>query len=163
MSTRKLPLIIFMSVFLLSCGKESINKNEKLKTLKTSNFGLNIDVPESWNITEDSEFSIEISRGGKGDGRLFYIKPADGIEGSEATTTMLTNAVEKKDGFKLVEEIKIKNGIGIKYEDKPGKNINKNYWFIITAQGKTYSVENGMYNDDGKYFDLEKAAIESIR
>lgn len=155
----KLITALSIVVILVSCGKSP----EKTKTMKLTTLGLEMDVPESWSVTKESETSTEISRGGKGDKRLFYIEPAEGIDGSAITFDILNASIKKKDGFKLVENVKLKNGMGIKYEDKPGKNVNKNYWFIIVAKGKTYSVENGIYNDEGEYYELEKSAIESIR
>lgn len=144
-----------------SCGGKK--EPEKTKTVQLTKYGVEMDIPESWSISKDSETSVEVSRGGKGDKRLFYVEPADGIDGSTVTFDMLKSTVKKKDGHKHTEDVQLKNGLGIRYEDKPGKDVNKNYWFIITVKGKTYSVENGIYNDDAKYYDLEKAAIESIR
>jgi hypothetical protein len=155
---RKLLLGLVAVGMLTACGKTV----EKTKTIQVASFNLEMEVPESWSVTKETEYSAEISKGGKGDTRLFYIKPMDADSGA-VTLELMKEAVVKKAGYTLKEEIQLKNGIGIRYEDKPGKKVNKKYWFIIQAKGKNWSVERGIYNNTTKYYDLEKAAIESIR
>ncbi len=158
--------IMFITSFLFySCSNEA--KQEAVATQTIDFLNLKIDMPGNWKIEKLSNGeTAEIGFPKKGGiESLMLIEP---IKSDTCITdpAIIAKQVESKKSYKLLESVILKNGTGIKYEfakGKDGSKISKSYWFVIQAKGKCFSIKNKIYNDEFEFYDLEKAAIESIK
>lgn len=165
MKNIKKSFAILLATLVISCNNEI--KQEAVETKPIPFLNLKIDVPANWKIEKlSSSETAEIGFPKKGGTESLMLIEEIKSDTCICEPAVIAKQVESKKGYKLIENITLKNGAGITYEfakGKDGSKISKSYWFVIKANGKCYSVKNKIYNDELEFFSFEKSAIESIK
>ena len=137
-------------------------------TINTGDFAaapITLDLPGDWQ-QPDVETTARLSKKkGEGDFTIEYLKMDQcKLDAAVLKSTTLENVDYQ--GATVTEELKLKNGIGLKL-DKPaadGKGTEKHFVMLVQAKGKCYMIHNNPYYDTQyKAYDVEKTIIESIR
>jgi hypothetical protein len=163
---KKNALIFWMAVIicLTACNNKTVH--EKVTNRNIDFLNLQIDMPANWEIEKLSlSNTAEIQFKKKGGKESLMLIEEILSDTCIKDPKLIVQQVQSKRGYELIQSHTIKNGVGITYQfqkGKDGEKTSKSYWFVIEAKGKCYSVKNKIYNDELEFFELEKAAIESI-
>ncbi|MBK8683525.1 MAG: hypothetical protein IPN26_00305 [Bacteroidetes bacterium] len=163
---KKSALIFWMAVIicLMACNNKTVH--EKVTNRNIDFLNLQIDMPANWEIEKLSlSNTAEIQFKKKGGKESLMLIEEILSDTCIKDPKLIVQQVQSKKGYELIQSHTIKNGVGITYQFQKGKNgerTSKSYWFVIEAKGKCYSVKNKICNDELEFFELEKAAIESI-
>jgi hypothetical protein len=165
-------ILAVISAFIFSACHPPARPSDKPSTAKIDTLAfktcpVELDLPGNGWETEMESTEVELSnhKGGR-----FTISPLENgkcLSDLEALKSVLTDPSDPDSKtIKITEDIKLKNGFGIKFEraGKDGKPATKNFAMIANAKGKCYIAENNPYYDvEYKEFDAEKGIVESIR
>jgi len=154
-------ILAVILIFSASCGSNGA-ATVKTQTLKLDKEGfkdcpIEIDIPDKWhlNSVEGMKYTAHISADMGLEGGII-ITPQ---EAAKCTNFDFREAT-------VIEDIKLKNGFGVRYmQPLPGgKEQYKYFIVIIQVRGKCFMVENNDFDDrQNAKWDIEKEMIETIR
>jgi hypothetical protein len=169
-------IFVIVLVFSASCGSNSAATPVKTKILKLDKEGfkecpIEMDIPVNWHLNgiEDIKFTAHIGADIGGQGGIIIMpltadKCITDLAALKASSLLYANYDHTE--ATITEDIKLKNGFGIRYNQPLpfGKVPYKYFIVFIQVKGKCYIIENSDFDDRQlTQWDAEKAMIESIR
>jgi len=169
-------ILVVTVAFLTSCGGSGGSASGQTYTLKLDKEGfkdcpIEIDIPEHWHYSGVSgmKYNVKIIADMGFEGSI-SITPMEAERCITSLDTLKTSSLRyanyDHEKATVIEEIKLRNGIGIRYTQPfpVGKEIYKYFIVFIQVKGKCYMVENSDFDDrENAKWDVEKTMIESIR